>query len=57
MRERWLQRVANELIAGFQLSKGAAFKKKEDTYKMAEANKRLLTIDGKRERVCQEVIS
>ncbi len=33
-----VERVANELIEA-STQKGAAFKKKEDTYKMAEANK------------------
>ncbi len=33
-----VERVANELLEA-STQKGAAFKKKEDTYKMAEANK------------------
>lgn len=38
LKERWLKRLANELIDATN-STGGAYKKKEDTHRMAEANK------------------
>ena len=38
MVEAWLINLANEIVAASK-GEGAAFKKKEDTHRMAEANK------------------
>ena len=41
----WLIRLSDEIIDASQ-GRGGAVKKREDVYKMAEANKALLTLSG-----------
>ena len=45
-------KIFNEIYDAYQ-NRGSAIKKKEDTHKMAESNKALLTLDGNLK--CQEL--